>query len=86
MGRLDLAVAKYVGLYRPFAKSLVDERASNNNDISDELYQEYDQTVGDGRNGPPLFSRQLSYLLVQTTDASAKTIVRCENAENGFKI
>ena len=79
---------RYVGLYKPLAKILMDEvELSPTKLITDGLCEAFDvQQTQTQNNQLSLFSRQLAYMLAQITDGAARAIVRNEDTENGFEI
>ena len=79
---------RYVGLYKPLAKLLMDEvEIASNKVITDQLCEAFDvQQTQTQNNQLSLFARQLAYMLAQITDGAARAIVRNEDTENGFEI
>ena len=79
---------RYVGLYKPLAKTMMDEiETSAQKAVTDSLCEAYDvQQTGTQNNQLSLFSKQLAYMLAQITDGAARAIVRNEDTENGFEI
>ena len=79
---------RYVGLYKPLAKTLMDEIETNPTKIvTDGLCEAYDvQQTQTQNNQLSLFAKQLAYMLAQITDGAARAIVRNEDTENGFEI
>ena len=79
---------RYVGLYKPLAKMLMDEvELAPTKVITDGLCEAFDvQQTTTQNNQMSLFSRQLAYMLAQITDGAARAIVRNEDTENGFEI
>ena len=79
---------RYVGLYKPLAKMLMDEIETNPTKIvTDGLCEAYDvQQTQTQNNQLSLFAKQLAYMLAQITDGAARAIVRNEDTENGFEI
>ena len=79
---------RYVGLYKPMAKSLTDEiEMSAQKVVTDDLCEAYDvQQTRTQNNQLSLFARQLGYMLAQITDGAARATVRNEDRENGFEI
>ena len=77
---------RYVGLYQPLAKTMMDEIETNAQKVvTDSLCEAYDvQQTGTQNN--QLLSKQLAYMLAQITDGAARAIVRNEDTENGFEI
>ena len=78
----------YVGLYKPLAKTLMDEIETNPTKIvTDGLCEAYDvQQTQTQNNQLSLFAKQLACMLAQITDGAARAIVRNEDTENGFEI
>ena len=79
---------RYVGLYKPMAKTLMDEIEINaHKEVTDDLCEAYDvQQTRTQNNQLSLFAGQLGYMLAQITDGAARAIVRNEDTENGFEI
>ena len=79
---------RYLGLYKPLAKTMMDEIETNAQKVvTDSLREAYDvQQTGIQNNQLSLFSKQLAYLLAQITDGAARAIARNEDTENGFEI
>eukprot|EP00439_Symbiodinium_sp_Y106_P044512 s4651_g5.t1 len=79
---------RYVGLYKPLAKMLMDEIEANAQKVvTDGLCEAYDvQQTSSQNNQLSLFSKLLAYMLAQITDGAARAIVRNEDTENGFEI
>ena len=79
---------RYVGLYKPLAKTMMDEIETNAQKVvTDSLREAYDvQQTGTQNNQLSLFSKQLAYMLAQITDGAARAIVRNEDTEDGFEI
>ena len=79
---------RYVGLYKPLAKTLMDEIELNAQKVvTDGLCEAYDvQQTSTQNNQLSLLSKQLAYMLAQITDGAARAIVRNEDTENGFEI
>eukprot|EP00439_Symbiodinium_sp_Y106_P082978 s159_g22.t1 len=79
---------RYVGLYKPLAKTIMDEIETNAQKVvTDSLCEAYDvQQTGTQNNQLSLFLKQLAYMLAQITDGAARAIVRNEDTENGFEI
>ena len=79
---------RYVGLYKPLAKLLMDEvEQAPTKLITDGLCEAFDvQQTQTQNNQLSLFARQLAYMLAQITDGAARAIVRNEDTENGFEI
>ena len=79
---------RYVGLYKPLAKTLMDESEVNAQKVvTDSLCEAYDvQQTSSHNNQLSLFAKQLAYMLAQITDGAARAIVRNEDTENGFEI
>ena len=77
---------RYVGLYKPLAKTMMDEiETSAQKAVTDSLCEAYDvQQTGTQNNQLSLFSKQLAYMLAQITDGAARAIVRNEDTENGI--
>ena len=61
---------RYVGLYKPLAKTLMDEIMVNAQKVvTDGLYEAYDvQQTSSQNNQLSLFAKQLAYMLAQITD------------------
>ena len=78
---------RYVGLYKPLAKLLMDDVEGSNVAITDDLCEAFHVQQNRTQNDQlSLFSRQLAYMLAQITDGAARAIVRNEDTENGFEI
>ena len=79
---------RYVGLYKPLAKTMMDEIETNAQKVvTDSLCEAYDlQQTGTQNSQLSLFSKQLAYMLAQITDGAARALVRKEDTENGFEI
>ena len=79
---------RYVGLYNPLAKTLMDEIELNAQKvITHGLCEAYDvQQTTTQNNQLSLFSKQLAYMLAQITDGAARAIVRNKDTENSFEI
>ena len=79
---------RYVGLYKPLAKTMIDEIETNAQKVvTDSLREAFDvQQTGTQNNQLSLFSKQLAYLLAQITDGAARAIARNKDTENGFEI
>ena len=79
---------RYVGLYKPLAKTLMDEIEVNAQQVvTDSLCEAYDvQQTSSQNNQLSLFAKQLAYMLAQITDGAARAIVRNEDTESGFEI
>ena len=79
---------RHVGLYKPLAKTMMDEIETNAQKVvTDSLCEAYDvQQTGAQNNQLSLFSKQLAYMLAQITDVAARAVVRNEDTENGFEI
>ncbi|CAE7351810.1 unnamed protein product [Symbiodinium sp. CCMP2456] len=79
---------RYVGLYKPPAKTLMDAIEGNPRTVvDDDMCEAYDvQQTRSQNNQLSLFSKQWAYMLAQITDGSARAIVRNEDTENGFEI
>ena len=79
---------RYVGLYKPLAKTLMDEIEVNAQQVvTDSLCEAYDvQQTSPQNNQLSLFAKQLAYMLAQITDGAARAIVRNEDTESGFEI
>ena len=79
---------RYVGLYKPLAKTMMDEIETNAQKVvTDSLCEAYVvQQTGTKNNQLSLFSKQLAYMLAQITDGAARAIVRNEDTEHGFEI
>ena len=72
---------RYVGLYKPLAKLLMDDVEGSNVAITDDLCEAFNVQQNRTQNDQlSLFSRQLA------TDGAARAIVRNEDTENGFEI
>ena len=77
---------RYVGLYKPLAKLLMDDVEGSNVAITDDLCEAFNVQQSRTQNDQlSLFSRQLAYMLAQITDGAARAIVRNEDTENGFE-
>ena len=65
----------YVGLYKPLAKTLMDEVELNAQKVvTDSLCEAYDvQQIQTQNNQLSLFAKQLAYMLAQITDGAART-------------
>ena len=79
---------RYVGLYKPPAKTLMDEIEVNAQKVvTDSLCVAYDvQQTSSQNNQLSLFAKKLAYMLAQITEGAARAIVRNEDTENGFEI
>ena len=78
---------RYVGLYKPLDKLLMDDVEGSNVAITDDLCEAFNVQQNRTQNDQlSLFSRQLAYMLAQITDGAARAIVRNEDTENGFEI
>ena len=79
---------RYVGLYKPLAKTMMDEVETNAQKVvTDSLCEAYDVQQTDRQNNQlSLFSKQLACMLAQITDGAARAIVRNADTENGFEI
>ena len=79
---------RYVGLYKPMAKTLIDEIEGNpSKAVTDGACEAYDvQQTGTQNKQLSMFAKQLPYMLAQITDGAARAIVRNEDTENGFEI
>ena len=78
---------RYVGLYKPLAKLLMDDVEGSNVAITDDLCEAFNVQQNRTQNDQlSLFSRQLAYMLAQITDGATRAIVRNEDTENGFEI
>ena len=78
---------RYVGLYKPLAKLLMDDVEGSNVPITDDLCEAFNVQQNRTQNDQlSLFSRQLAYMLAQITDGAARAIARNEDTENGFEI
>ena len=78
---------RYAGLYKPLAKLLRDDVEGTNRVIDDHLCKAFHvQKTRIQNNQLSLFSRQLEYMLVQSTDGARRAIVRNGETENGFEI
>ena len=78
----------YVGLYKPLAKTLMDEIELNAQKVvTDGLCEAYDvQQTTTQNNQLSMFVKQLAYMLPQIADGAARAIVRNEDTEDGFEI
>ena len=79
---------RYVGLYKPLAKMLMDEIELNAQKIViDGLYEACDvQQTTIQKNQQSMFAKRLAYILAQIIDGAARAIIRNKNTENGFEI
>ena len=78
---------RYVRVYKPLAKLLMDDVEGSNVAITDDLCEAFNVQQNRTQNDQlSLFSRQLAYMLAQITDGAARAIVRNEDTENGFEI
>ena len=78
---------RYVGLYKPLAKLLMDDVEGSNRTITDDLCEAFNVQQNRMQNDQlSRFSRQLAYMWAQITDGAARANVRNEDTENGFEI
>ena len=67
--------SRYLGLYKPLAKTMMDEIETNAQKVvTDSLCEAYDvQQTGTQNNQLSLFSKQLAYMLAQITDGTCES-------------
>ena len=75
---------RYISLYKPIAKMLMDRVESLTTEVTDAQTDEFDNQNG-GTLRLTEFSRQLHYLLAQVTEGSARVTVRMNEDDNGFE-
>ena len=67
---------RYVGLYKPGVKLMMDGCGRANTVITDEASEAFDiRQTRSQTNQVPLLSRQLAYMLAQITDGVARAVV-----------
>eukprot|EP00439_Symbiodinium_sp_Y106_P069965 s5116_g12.t1 len=79
---------RYIGLYKPLAKTLKDEIEVNAQKVvTDSLCEAYDvQQTSSQNNQLSLLANQLACMLAQITGGAARAIIRNEDTENGFEV